>query len=124
MKRAVLTALAVAVLGLVILAGLHRLDVQHWLAVHTGTVNEPGGYYGFWSGFGSDVGEVALIGGLITVARAHNCHVHSCWRVGRHQVKGTPYKTCRKHHPSAPDDRRHLTAEHIRAAHDREDPHA
>jgi len=37
----------------------------HWLAVHTGTVDEAGPYYGFWSGFGSDLGEAALIGAVI-----------------------------------------------------------
>jgi len=36
---------------------LHASLVNHWLAVHTGTVNEPGPYYGFWSGFGSDLAE-------------------------------------------------------------------
>jgi hypothetical protein len=36
--------------------------VDHWLAVHTGTVNEPGPYYGFWSGFGSDIAEFGIIG--------------------------------------------------------------
>ena len=44
----------------------------YWIEVHTGTVNESGPYYGFWSGFGSDIAEVALIGGLIHMARARN----------------------------------------------------
>ena len=48
--------------------------VQHWLAVHTGTVNEAGPYYGFWSGFGSDLGELALIGAVYGMLRKHNCH--------------------------------------------------
>ena len=40
------------------------LDPQfgHWLQVHTGTVNEPGVYYGFWSGFGSDLEEFGILG--------------------------------------------------------------
>lgn len=29
--------------------------------MHTGTVNEPGPYYGFFSGFGSDLGEYTLV---------------------------------------------------------------
>jgi hypothetical protein len=36
---------------------LNARPVDHWLAVHTGTVNEPGPYYGFWSGFGSNLTE-------------------------------------------------------------------
>jgi hypothetical protein len=71
----------------------------HWLAVHTGTVDEPGPYYGFWSGFGSDIGEVAIIGGMITMVRKHNCHESRCWRVGRHVVNGTPW--CNHHHEQA-----------------------
>ena len=79
--------------------------LQHWLAVHTGTVNESGPYYGFWSGFGSDIGEVAIIGGLIGVARNHNCHVKGCWRWAHHEYEmdGATYKLCRIHHPATPD---------------------
>lgn len=72
---------------------------RHWLAVHTGTVNEPGPYYGFWSGFGSDIGEVTIIGGIAAIYVRHNCHVKHCWRIGRHPVEGTAYVTCRRHHP-------------------------
>lgn len=71
----------------------------HWLAVHTGTINEPGPYYGFWSGFGSDIGEIALLGALVGIYRKHNCHVKGCWRISRHRVEGTPWTVCRKHHP-------------------------
>jgi hypothetical protein len=51
--------------------------VDHWLAVHTGTVNEPGPYYGFWSGFGSDIAEFGIIGAIGTGAyqmvKKYNC---------------------------------------------------
>lgn len=71
----------------------------HWLAIHTGSENEPGIYYGFWSGFGSDIGEVAILGGVLGVFKHHNCHVKRCWRLGRFAVAGTPYKVCHRHHP-------------------------
>lgn len=71
----------------------------HWLAVHTGTVNEAGPYYGFWSGFGSDIGEIAIIGGMVTIYRKHNCHVKGCWRIARHPVPGTDFIVCRRHMP-------------------------
>lgn len=71
----------------------------HWLAVHTGTVNEAGPWYGFWSGFGSDIGEVALIGAVLGGYKKHNCHQHHCWRIGRHVVDGTPF--CNRHHQAA-----------------------
>ena len=92
----------------------------HWLAVHTGTVNEPGPYYGFWSGFGSDLAEigaaVAFSAGLIVSYRHKNCHVHHCWRIGRHPAAGGQYVTCRKHHPD-PAVREGLRAHHILRAH-------
>jgi hypothetical protein len=75
------------------------LPLQHWLAIHTGTLNEPGQYYGFWSGFGSDLGELTLLGAIMGMWRAHNCHVRGCWRISKHPVDGTPWKVCRKHHP-------------------------
>jgi hypothetical protein len=87
------------------------LPLQHWLAVHTGTVNEPGPYYGFFSGAGSDLGEVTLLGGLIVLVRRHNCEVKGCWRLGRHQT-AAQHNVCRRHHP---DD--HLTTGDVHAAH-------
>ena len=73
----------------------------HWLSHHLGMDNASGGYYLFWSGFGSDITEFALVGGLVGVARAHNCHVKGCWRIGKHP-HGL-YKLCSRHHPEVPD---------------------
>jgi hypothetical protein len=87
----------------------------HWLAVHTGTVNESGPYYGFWSGFGSDLGEVTLIGAVVAGYRHSNCHTRHCWRIARHPVEGTPYKVCRRCHPTVPT--KAPTRSHILAAH-------
>lgn len=84
----------------------------HWLAVHTGTVNEGGPYYGFFSGFGSDLSEVAIIGALLALVRKHNCEVKGCLRLGRHRT-AAGHHVCRKHHP---DD--HLTAERVAADHE------
>jgi hypothetical protein len=50
-----------AIAGEVILLQ-HARFFGHWLEVHTGTVNEPGPYYGFWSGFGSDLEEFGILG--------------------------------------------------------------
>ncbi len=87
----------------------------NWLYVHLGIAGS-GPWYGFWSGFGSDVGEIAIIGGLLTLVRHHNCHVRRCWRIKRHPVEGTPYVTCRKHHPTL-SGTDHPTAEDVAAAH-------
>jgi len=93
------------VIHFLIATGFHIRDLFHPLR-----------YWGyqFWSGIGSDIGEVAIIGGLITIVRHLNCHAKGCWRMGGHMVEGTPYKTCRKHHPQIP---KNITAEHIAAVH-------
>ncbi len=88
----------------------------HWLWVYLG-INGTGPWYGFYSGFGGDLGEVVLIGGLVQLYRSHTCHVDHprfCWRFGAHPVAGTPYKVCRRHHPAIPDK---VSAEHIADAH-------
>jgi hypothetical protein len=82
----------------------------HWLEYYFGLTNLSGPWYGFWSGVGSDIAELAIIGGLITLVHKHNCHAKGCWRIGKHKVEGTEYVTCRKHHPEDTP-----TAEHIHA---------
>lgn len=89
--------------------------LQHWLAVHTGTVNESGPYYGFLSGAGSDIGEVTLLGAIIAGYRHHNCHTRHCWRLAKHDVDGTQYRVCRKCHPTIAD--KAPTRAEIHAAH-------
>lgn len=68
----------------------------HWLLHLTGSDNPQGAIYGFWSGFGSDLMEFAILG---TIFHKFNCHAKGCWRIGLHHVEGTPYVVCRKHHP-------------------------
>ena len=91
---------------------------MHWLAHLLGIDNETGPIYAFWSGFGSDVGEFALLGGLVALYRRHTCHVDHprfCWRPGTHPVAGTPYRVCKRHHPAVPAK---VTPDRIAAAHD------
>lgn len=84
----------------------------YWIEIHTGTVNEPGPYYGFWSGFGSDLGEVTLVVAVVAWYKTNQCHVDSCHKIGKHPFKH--YKLCRKHHPDIPN---HLTHAHILKLH-------
>lgn len=71
----------------------------HWLSVHTGTANEASPYYAFFSGFGSDLSEFAILGAILGAYHKHNCHVKGCWRIGKHTVDGTPF--CSRHHQAA-----------------------
>jgi hypothetical protein len=90
----------------------------HWFQVHTGTVNESGPYYGFWSGFGSDLGEATIVVGIAAAWRHHNCHVKGCARIGR-PVPGTPYIACPKHHPAHDGTKRAVSFETLVKAHER-----
>jgi hypothetical protein len=72
---------------------------MHWLESFLGMTNLSAPAYGFWSGFGSDIAEFAILGGVIQMYRRHNCHTKGCWRVGRHLVEGTPW--CNLHHQAA-----------------------
>jgi hypothetical protein len=84
----------------------------HWFLHYTGTNNTSGPWYGFWSGFGSDLGEFAIVGGMFALVRKHTCEVHGCWRLGRHTT-AAGHAVCRRHHPDGP-----LTAEDIRRKHE------
>jgi hypothetical protein len=103
-----------AAAALVVAAGivawvLHASVVNHWLAVHTGTVNESGPYYGFWSGFGSDLAEFGIIGavgtGVYQLVRKYNCHAPGCWHVGTHPAAGGQFLLCYRHHPDFQGER-------------------
>lgn len=89
------------VVALVPAVAFWRLGVQHWLTVHTGSENTPGSppSYNFFSGSGSDISELAIVGAVIGGYRKHNCHAQGCWRIGRHVVDGTPW--CNLHHQAA-----------------------
>jgi hypothetical protein len=86
----------------------------HWLAVHTGTVNEAGPYYGFFSGFGSDLSEIALLGGVLAMVRHRNCEVRRCWRLSRHQT-AAGHRVCRRHMPGGAPTHQDVLDDHERA---------
>ena len=114
----ILLFVLVVTLVVILVAG----GVRHWVALHTGILNAgPDKYYNFWSGFGSDLGEATLISavglGLYTGLRKVNCHTKGCWRIGKHQLAGTPYVLCRHHHPGVPS--KGASHEHILEQHRR-----
>jgi hypothetical protein len=98
----------IAGLALLIAAGviawiLRASVVNDWLAVHTGTDNVSGSYYGFWSGFGSDIAELGILGAIATgiyqLVKKWNCHEPGCWRIGTHPAAGGQFLLCYRHHP-------------------------
>ena len=99
--------IAVGIVALALLIAFFAA-LRHWFALHTGTLHGgPDVYYNFWSGFGSDLGEATLISavciGVYTGVRKVNCHTKGCWRIGHHQLDGTPYILCKHHHPHVPN---------------------
>ena len=68
-----------------------------------GLTNEASPEYAFWSGVGSDIGELTLISGAVVFYQHHTCHVQHCWRLAKHahDQDGATYMVCRKHHPTA-----------------------
>lgn len=72
-----------------------------WLLHILGLDDATGHWYLFWSGIGSDISEIALLGGLAAFWRQHKCHTRRCWRFARHphERDGVTYRLCAKHHP-------------------------
>jgi len=89
----------------------------YWFVHVTGTDN--GGKYGhwnwynFWSGFESDIVQIALLGGLIQLYRRHNCCVHKCWRIAKITVEGTGLVVCIAHRPDVKEKQRREKAERL-----------
>ena len=102
-RMMIAAVLAFAAAAAIALWVLDASQFGHWLQVHTGTVNEPGPYYGFWSGFGSDLEEFGILGavgaGIYQLVKKYNCHEPGCWRIGQHPAAGGQFLLCYRHHP-------------------------
>jgi hypothetical protein len=105
LRRHVLGAIVVIVAATVLatVGLLHVPHLGHWLQIHLGIIDEAGPYYGFWSGFGSDLAEISILGaigtGVYEVVKKFNCHQPRCWRVGNHPAAGGQFMLCYRHHP-------------------------
>lgn len=65
--------------------------------------------YQFWSGIGSDLGEVTLVGAVLVFLRHRNCHVRRCWRLQWHEHPDNGHPVCRRHHPDGAGIEHHPT---------------
>jgi hypothetical protein len=121
-KRTVWTCVAVflalAVGFLIFQWNVDHFHLLYWLQFHTGTINEAGPYYGFFSGFGSDLGEyviaTSVLGGLYHAVKKNNCHTHGCLRIGSYPTKDG-YKVCKPCHFEI--EGTHPTIEHLKVRH-------
>jgi hypothetical protein len=102
-RPVIIAGLICAALAVIVLWVIHSRQVGYWFQVHTGTVNEPGPYYGFWSGFGSDIEEFGILGaigaGVYQLVKKYNCHEPGCWRIGHYPAAGGQFLLCYRHHP-------------------------
>ena len=105
----------IACFALAIFIATFKHSIWPWFEVHTGTWPGATPYYGFWSGFGSDIGEATIIVGIYMAWRHHNCHHPWCWRSGK-EVEGTPYIACHIHHPRHEFPKRAVTDAQMLAA--------
>lgn len=72
--------------------------VWAWIEHVTGTNNEAGTYYGFWSGFGGSflAPNPYILVTAFLVVRHHNCSQKGCWRLSRHITKDG-HRLCHTH---------------------------
>jgi len=87
--------------------------VWHWLGYWSGVTSEAGKGYAFWSGIGSCLAYLAILG---AAWRHLNCHTDGCRRLGKHHVAGQQYKVCRRCFGQVTGQGHSL--EEIKAAHD------
>jgi hypothetical protein len=103
LRVTIAAGLTCAAAVVIVLWVTHAGPVGHWFQVHTGTINEPGPYYGFWSGFGSDLEEFGILGAIgaamYQLVKKYNCHEPGCWRVGQYSAADGQFLLCYRHHP-------------------------
>lgn len=70
-----------------------------FLAHMLGIDDPTGRWYAFWSGFGSDLQEFAILGAMVAGYRKINCHYKGCPRIGRFPaIEGQGWHYCKVHH--------------------------
>lgn len=88
---------------------------MNWISHFFGIDDPSGPFYLSWSGWVSDLTEIAIFGGLVQWYRSRQCHVDGCHHFGSHHVNGTPFVTCKKHHPNQGVTHKDILDAHRRA---------
>lgn len=66
--------------------------------IRPGATGPRGGYW-FWSGIGSDIGELTIVAAAVVFYRRHECHIQGCWRPAWHPHPEHGHPVCKRHHP-------------------------
>ncbi len=110
MKRALtLAAVTVAGIGLYLAWAAVATWCQRFFGFAAGGGN--GSHYLFWSGSGSDIAELVLIGGLAHVYYRFTCHEPGCWWPG-HLMADRHTRSCWHHNPDGRPRRGHVQRRH------------
>jgi len=91
--------------------------VIHTLLDWMGLTDASGKPYLFWSGFGADLSEFAIVGAVVGLLRRWNCESHGCWRIARHKT-AAEHRVCRHHHPAGAPTAADISAAHAAAIDD------
>ena len=89
----------------IVILAIFWVAISAYLATFFGFSNGAGNssHYLFWSGAGSDFGELALISALVVMYRRLNCKRSWCPFMGMHDftdpLDGVTRKLCWYHHP-------------------------
>ena len=82
---------------------------MHWLLHVLGIDTQQSYWYDAWSGcIPAILTSTTIAAAAWALIRRHQCHVRSCWRIGRQQVDGTTFVVCRRHHPDGAPAHRHV----------------
>jgi len=115
MKR-VLYLGAVVVLGVALVSIFHRVVFNHvnsFFGFESGQGNDS--HYLFWSGAGSNLAYLSVIGGALIYYRKENCKYRWCPFLGHYEFTnpetGVTRKLCALHHPDV--RAKWLTREHL-----------
>lgn len=101
----------VVTVALLVYAAPHGL--QHYLGIDTQSSYN----YDFVSGVGPMIVALLSYSGILLIVWHHlNCHQDGCFRIGRYQVAGGRFRTCRGHHPD-PAIQQGVQAHHLLEAH-------
>lgn len=90
---------------------------MHLLLHILGIDDMSGRWYAWWSGSGSDVEELFLLGGAVfALYRRHQCETRRCLRLVRHQT-AAGHHVCHRHSAlgRAPSRDEILAAHHVQA---------
>ena len=72
--------------------------------------------YNFWSGIGSDIGEITIVIAVFAWWKHRNCQVKGCWRIHLTNPTEAGHYVCKRHHPAHEGNQ--LSADYVKAAHE------